>query len=89
MRITTVLSLLILVFAMVAQHGSAQAAAGWRCEYAIETFGRNSRELVFSCYGKNLSDTRARARSRCRGLPRCQPGACLPINYSPRSSYER
>ena len=83
--------LLFFVFAVVihTQHGSAQGEPrGWRCEYRIFE-GTSDSPRLYNCYGTHLTNTRARAKARCRGNPLCNPGACLPLHFAPRHSCER
>ena len=74
---------------MAFQHGSAQAAPkGWKCSYAIAPV-RNRAPIYYACYGKSLSETRARARAECRRLNSCDTGACLPLEFTPRRTCGR
>ena len=56
--------------------GIANAAPkGWKCDYADHKIGigLGSKDYVFnySCYGKTLRGTRARAVAECRRLAGC------------------
>ncbi len=82
------------VFAALLGQGSAEAAPkGWKCSYKIVPiagpFFRDTGPYYYACFGRDLRETRARARARCRQLPSCSTGACLPLEYTPRSSCER
>ena len=75
--------------AMLAMTISAQASPrGWQCGYAVNPRGIYL-PIYFTCYGKNLRETKARARAECRRLPSCLPSACLPLDYTPRRTCGR
>ena len=75
-------------------HSGAQAAPrGWKCDFSerssgIGPYGR-SRTYFYSCYGRSLRETRARARRYCRRLFSCVTGACLPLDFTPRRTCGR
>mgnify|MGYP001818685012 CR=1 FL=1 len=82
------------VFAALLGQGRAEAAPkGWKCSYKIVPiagpFFRDTGPSYYACFGRDLRETRARARARCRQLPSSSTGACLPLEYTPRSSCER
>ena len=67
-------------------NGDALAAPkGWQCTYGINTYNRTTSKIYYLCSGKKLTETRRRARMRCRNLPSCVPGACIPLDHTPRS----
>ena len=74
--------------------GTAHAAPkGWRCGYAVTPivgpFFNDRGPFYYACFGKSLSETRARARADCRRRPSCVTGACLPLDFTPRSTCGR
>jgi hypothetical protein len=82
---------LLLVFAMVMhiQDGHTQAEPkGWRCEYRIFE-GTAESPRLYNCYGAHLDNTRARTKGRCVVNALCNAGACLPLDFAPRTSCER
>ena len=85
-------SAMMLVFAWL-QGGAEAAPKGWKCDYSVSPIGfgpfGDTQTYFYSCYGRNLSETRARARGRCSRLPSCNTGACVPLNYTPRQSCDR
>jgi hypothetical protein len=77
------------MLAMAFLQGSAQAAPkGWQCGYASQPRPIYS-PVYFTCYGKSLSETKARARAECRRLSSCEASACLPLDSTPRRRCER
>jgi hypothetical protein len=77
------------MLAMAIPHGGAQAAPkGWQCGDAVNPRGIYS-PIYFTCYGKSLSETKARARAECRRLSSCVTNACLPLDFTPRMKCER
>jgi hypothetical protein len=63
-------------------HGGAQAAPeGWKCSYGTTPPYLRGSKIYYSCSGKSLSETRARARAQCRRLDDCEVGACIPLDY--------
>ncbi len=83
------IALLMLVLAIVIQQGNAQAEPkGWRCEYRVYSPTYRSGPRLYNCYGTNLRNTRARTKARCGNSPRCNVGACLPLDFAPRNSCE-
>ena len=78
----------LLVVALL--HGGAQAAPeGWKCSYGITPPYLRGSKIYYSCSGKSLTETRARAQAQCRRLNDCEVGACIPLNYAPRPSCGR
>jgi hypothetical protein len=77
------------MLAMTIPHGGAQAAPkGWQCGYAVQPRPIYS-PVYFTCYGKSLSETKARARAKCRRLVSCVANACLPLDFTLRRKCER
>ena len=69
---------------------SMAAPQGWECSYSVTPLGgRFTSTIFYSCSGRNLPETRARARSQCNSLPFCVTGACIPLNHSPRGGCRR
>jgi hypothetical protein len=80
----------IVVLAMTVLNGGAQAAPqGWKCSYGITPPYLRGSKIYYSCFGKDLTETRARARVQCRRLNDCETGACIPLNFTPRRSCGR
>ena len=79
----------VVLLAMTFLPGSALAAPkGWKCSYAVRPLSIGSRRYdhgpyYYACYGRRLSETRARARAQCRRRASCDTGACLPLDYRP------
>lgn len=75
--------------------GDAEAKPrGWKCAYTDHPLNIGPTRLrlgpyYYACYGRGLKQTRARARARCRRLPSCNTGACLPLDYVPRPACGR
>jgi hypothetical protein len=77
------------VLAMTFLLGSAQAAPkGWQCGYTVDP-RRDYSPVYFTCYGKSMSEAKARARAQCRRLPSCVTNACIPLDFTPRRKCER
>ena len=71
------------------QGGAHAAPQGWKCSYGITPPYLRGSKIYYSCFGKNLNETRARARAQCSRLNDCETGACIPLNYTPRPSCGR
>jgi hypothetical protein len=91
MLIKGMMAFLFFIFALGihAQHDYAQAGPkGWSCQFRILEGPRLTPRL-YNCYGRSLNSTRARAKARCAGIPYCIPGACWPLDNTPRNWCER
>lgn len=76
---------------LTASHAQANPR-GWKCDFSRLTVGYRrygGRQITYSCYGRTLRGTRARARRACRGIHGCVTGACVPLDYRPRPYCER
>lgn len=83
-----------LVLALLTPRSAVAEPKGWKCSYKVEPlsggpFMLDTGPYYYACFGRNLRETRARARARCRELPWCTTGACLPLDFTPRSSCEQ
>ena len=79
-----------IMLAMTLPHRGAQAEPpGWKCSYGVTPAYLRGSRIFYACYGKSLSETRARARAQCRRLDSCETGACIPLEYPPRPSCGR
>lgn len=75
-------------------HTGAEAQPrGWQCNYKVTPIVGLRRydfgPYYYACYGRNLAETRARARARCSQMSSCDTGACLPLNYTPDRMCQR
>lgn len=74
----------------VTHHAEARPA-GWKCSFSETAYTirrRKDRTVFYACYGRTLRGTKALARQACRSLSSCQRGACIPLNYRPRTYCE-
>lgn len=92
--ILAVTAFAILLAGMVLPSGVEAKPRGWKCGYTDHPLNVGPVRLrrgpyYYACYGRGLRETRSRARARCRRLPSCNPGACLPLDYAPRAACGR
>jgi hypothetical protein len=77
----------------LAQTSAEARPRGWQCGYKVIPIAGplfyETGPYYYACYGRNLKETRARARATCRRLANCMTGACLPLDYAPRRSCQR
>lgn len=82
-------SLFVLLIGVPAQDSYAQTEPkGWICEYRINE-GQSDGPTIYNCWGASLEVTRARTKHRCVINALCNAGACLPLDFTPRTACQK